>query len=49
MYSVSEIVEGFRRLSAEEQTRAFVEIEKIWKPLQQDGEQSNTDTRPLLE
>ena len=46
-YSVSEVIEGFRTLSAEDQTKAFLEIEEMWKSSQQNGTQSNAPTRPL--
>jgi hypothetical protein len=46
---VSDVVEGFLRLSSEEQTRAYMDIEKIWKTPQQDGTEAagNRENRPL--
>jgi hypothetical protein len=38
------VVDGFERLSPEEQTQAFLVIEQIWKSQQDDGEASNSPT-----
>jgi hypothetical protein len=42
---VKAVVEGFRRLTNGEQTMAYIEIEAIWKTLQ-DSEQIVPDAPP---
>jgi hypothetical protein len=41
---VSDVVDGFRRLSSEQQTRAYLDIEKIWNAPQQD--ETETERKP---
>ena len=43
------VVDGFERLSPEEQTQAFLAIENFWKDLQDDGGASNSPTHGLEE
>jgi hypothetical protein len=43
------VVDGFERLTPEEQTQVYLAIEQIWKDQQDDGEASNSPTRGLNE
>jgi len=45
--NVQDVVEGFRRLTTAEQTKAYIEIEKMWKVPEQNDEASEEET-PLL-
>jgi hypothetical protein len=38
------VVDGFRHLTPDEQTQAFLEVEKIWKDQQDDATASNAPT-----
>ena len=43
----SDVGVGFERLTPEEQTQAYLEIETIWKAPQKDKTCANTKTSPL--
>jgi hypothetical protein len=43
------VVDGFERLSPEEQTQVYLAIEQIWKGQQEDGEASNSPTHASRE
>jgi hypothetical protein len=45
----ADVVDRFRRLTLDEQVEAYIDIEGLWRELQEDGAVSNTPTRPLLE
>jgi hypothetical protein len=45
----ADVVDRFRRLTPDEQVEAYIDIEGLWRELQEDGAVSNTPTRPLLE
>jgi hypothetical protein len=42
-------VDGFERLTPDEQTQAFLAIEQIWKDQQDDGGANNAPTHRLEE
>ena len=47
--SVRKIVDGFRRLGPEEQARAYLDIEKLWKAPQQHGTKTDNNPETLSE
>jgi hypothetical protein len=46
---VRAVVEAFEHLTPDEQIAAYLEIEKIWKDQQNNGVESNSQTRELPE
>jgi hypothetical protein len=45
--SVTQVVERFRMLTADQMAAAYVEIDTIWRTLQDDGVASNSKVRSL--
>jgi hypothetical protein len=44
----ADVVDRFRQLTPDEQVEAYLDIERLWRDLQDDGVASNAPTRPLV-